>query len=75
MLTIDGENLWVNIVETELKPISLAKFEAHNKYIDIQIPLSGSEQFGVKERKACTQAFGMFDNENDYILFDDAITE
>lgn len=50
-----------------------AKFEAHNKYIDIQIPLSASEQFGVKPRKECVQSIGEFNDADDYILFEDEI--
>lgn len=72
---IDGKNLWVNIVETELKPLSAAKFEAHNNYIDIQIPLSAAEQFGVKERNFCTQPIGIFNDDQDYILFNDPIND
>ena len=70
---IDGDNLWVNIVDAELRDAKDAKFEAHNKYIDIQIPLSATEQFGVKARNVCTQPIGEFNDADDYILFDDEI--
>lgn len=70
---IDADNLWVNIVDAELREAKDAKFEAHNKYIDIQIPLSASEQFGVKPRKDCTQPIGEFNDADDYILFEDEI--
>lgn len=70
---IDGDNLWVNIVDAELREAKDAKFEAHNKYIDIQIPLSASERFGVKPRKDCTQPIGEFNDADDYILFGDEI--
>ena len=72
---IDGDNLWINIVETELKSASEGKLEAHNKYIDIQIPLSVEERFGVKDRNAFTQPIGAFDDEKDYILFNDFIAD
>lgn len=70
---IDGDNLWVNIMDADLRSVTDAKFEAHNEYIDIQIPLSTSEQFGVKPRKDCTQPIGEFNTDNDYILFADEI--
>lgn len=70
---IDGDNLWVNIVDAELREAKDAKFEAHNKYIDIQIPLTATEQFGVRPRKDCTQPLGEFNDADDYILFDDEI--
>lgn len=72
--TIDGDNLWVNIVDSELRSSSEAKFEVHNQYIDIQIPLSAQESYGVKSRVKCRQPIGEFNEADDYILFDDEIT-
>lgn len=72
--TIDGDNLWVNIVDSELRSLSEAKFEAHNQYIDIQIPLSAQESYGVKSRSECQQPIGDFNETDDYILFEDEIT-
>ena len=37
---IDGENLFVNIVDSAMKTPEQARLEVHDKYIDIQIPLS-----------------------------------
>lgn len=70
---IDGDKIWVNIVDSEMRDVNDAKFEVHNKYIDIQIPLSGDESFGVKERALCTQPIGEFNEAEDYILFADEI--
>lgn len=72
--TIDGDNLWVNIVDSELRSSTEAKFEAHNQYIDIQIPLSAPESYGVKSRSKCHQPIGEFNKADDYILFEDEIT-
>ena len=41
---INGENLFFNLQEYETKPIQ--KLEAHKKYIDIQIVVSGEEYMG-----------------------------
>ncbi len=41
---IDGDNLYVNVVESQPKTIKQAKLETHNKMVDIQILLSGTEQ-------------------------------
>lgn len=71
---IDGDNLWVNIVDSELRSQSEAKFEAHNQYFDIQIPLSAPESYGVKSRSECQQPIGEFNEADDYILFEDEIT-
>lgn len=70
---IDGDNLWVNIMDADLRTIEKAKFEAHNEYIDIQIPLSRNEKYGVKPRSECTKPIGVFNCDNDYILYDDLI--
>lgn len=43
---IDGKNIYVNIDEYNTKNISESKPEAHRKYIDIQIVLSGNEKIG-----------------------------
>ncbi len=71
---IDGDNLWVNIVETDLRPASEARLEAHDKYIDLQVPLSGDEYFGVKPRKECGEAKDI-NAGNDIMFFDDPVTE
>lgn len=72
--TIDGDNLWVNIVETSLKPISEARLEAHDRYIDLQVPLSKEEIFGIKKRSECgTEKDANADN--DIVFFDDPIAE
>lgn len=69
---IDGSNLWVNIVDATLRPISEGKLEAHNEYIDIQIPLSAPEAYGIKNRKECNQPIGEFNTANDIIFFSDS---
>ncbi len=58
---IDGENVFVNILEAKTEPSESKDFEAHEKYIDLQIPLEGAELFEVaygetKETKAYNTA-------------------
>lgn len=72
---IDGDNLYVNIIETNLKTPQEAKFEAHDQYIDIQVPISCGESYGVKARELCTKPVGEMNVEQDYILYDDAVEE
>lgn len=72
---IDEGNLWVNIVETELRPAEKAPLEAHNEFIDIQIPLTGKESYGIRDRKECQKPKGEFDPKNDIIFYDDPIAE
>ena len=70
---IDGKNLWVNIVDADLKTRKAARLEAHAKYIDVQIPLSGRETFGVKPVVECARPDGRMDRINDILFYDDPI--
>lgn len=70
---IDGDNLWVNIDESDLRPLSQARYEAHEKYIDLQVPLTAPEQYGVCPRSACLQPDGVYDAEHDIIFFADPV--
>lgn len=44
---IDGDEIYASVEEPMLKKVEDAKCEAHSKYIDIQVPLSGPETFGL----------------------------
>ena len=43
---IDGDAVFALVQECELKPINQMKVEAHRRYIDIQAPLDGPEDYG-----------------------------
>lgn len=68
---IDGDNLFVNIVDSNLKKPWEARLEVHNVYIDIQVPLSGPESFGVKPRKDTLGPEGEFNTEKDILFYAD----
>ncbi len=51
---------------------SLAKFECHDRYIDIQVCLQGHETIGWKGRAACTVPNGAYNEEKDVRYFSDA---
>lgn len=68
---LDSTNLWLTIMEIPLKTREEAKLEAHDEYIDIQIPLSGDEEFGVKARSKCVRPSKPFDKAADIIFFED----
>jgi biofilm protein TabA len=51
---------------------SAAKFECHDKHIDIQLCIKGKEQFGWKPRSACTQQKGEYNAEKDVVFYNDA---
>ena len=69
---LDGKDIYVNVMERELKQKSDAKLEVHNEYIDIQVLVTGKEEaFGWSERKDLRMPQGEFDTEKDIQFFDD----
>ncbi len=53
---IDGENLYVNIVDCAPKTREEARLETHKQMIDIQIPISAPEEHGWSPLKALSPA-------------------
>lgn len=43
---IDGENVFVNVMDADLREADGAAFEYHRRYADLQIDLTGSEHWG-----------------------------
>ena len=67
-----GKEIIININERSLKTKEQASLEVHDKYIDIQVLISGAdESFGWSERKACSSPRGEMDTEKDLLFFDD----
>lgn len=72
---IDEGNVWVNIVETELRDVTQARLEAHNLFLDIHVPLSCGETYGVAERSACTPDASGYDAANDIVFFNEPVAQ
>ena len=72
---IDGDNLFVNIVDSNMKTVRQARLEVHDKYIDIQVPLSKEETFGVKPRSECRLPDGEMNVEKDILFYNDPVEE
>ncbi|MBS1511511.1 MAG: YhcH/YjgK/YiaL family protein [Bacteroidetes bacterium] len=51
---------------------SAAKFECHDKNIDIQVCIRGNETIGWKSRNNCTQPKGEYNPEKDVSFYADA---
>lgn len=67
---LKGQDLIVNIAQTQPKGKEEAKLETHNKFIDIQIPLSGSEIMGYTPQKDCTPNNASYNVEKDITFFE-----
>ena len=69
---IDGDNIFVNVQELDLRPTSEARLELHRKYIDIQVVLNDAvELFGWSEKKDCLKPEAEFDEQKDVQFFTD----
>ncbi len=69
---LDGKDIFVNVMDRELKSKPDAKLEVHNEYIDIQILITGTEEaFGWSERKDLKIPQSAFNAESDIQFFDD----
>jgi len=69
-----SEDIYVNIEKYTTKLSEDAKFEAHKKYIDIQILLNGQEQIHVTDKKSLHTSIP-YNNEKDIIFYSDPIKE
>ncbi len=52
-IELDGDNAFLIFSKNNLKKIENARLEAHDKYIDLQLVLEGSERIGVRDRNEC----------------------
>lgn len=42
--SIDGDKVYINVMETKAQPVEERKYELHKNYMDIQIDLIGTER-------------------------------
>ena len=65
---IDGDALYVNVAEYDSKAFEDCKFEAHKRYIDVQVVASGIERIDSQVIAKCEA--GEFDEEGDFMLLE-----
>lgn len=68
----EGVKSIVNTAAGKTKEASLEKFECHNKNIDIQFCINGTEQIGWKPRQNCSVEKGGYNEEKDVLYYGDA---
>lgn len=73
-IMLDGENLFISVAEMEGKEIQAARTETHQKYIDIQMPLSAPETIGWVAETECTHVSQAYDTTKDIAFFEDRPT-
>lgn len=68
---IEGKDIFMNLMELDLKRPEDAKLEVHDTYLDIQVVVRGRESFGWSERAHLCRPQGAFDTEKDIRFYDD----
>ncbi len=68
---LKGKDLFVGVTDTDMKTEEDAKMEVHNKYIDIQLPISKPETYGWKARAELKEERDAFNEEKDIQFFYD----
>lgn len=72
-ITLDGERLFINVADVEMKTREDQKLEVHRRYIDVHIPLSGVEECGWSPISSLQADSDFpFDEDNDYALYTEA---
>lgn len=61
----------ISVEDAAMRSRKEAVLEAHDKHIDIQLPLSSNESYGWRYRGECYDAKGAIDKKRDVIFFDD----
>lgn len=67
-MDIDGDDIYASVQEYTSLKADTCKFEAHNRYFDIQYVVEGEEQFGYAKRADLTEE-APYDEMNDIVFF------
>ncbi len=69
-IELSGNDLFINVVDATLCTREAQKLEVHRAYLDVHIPLGGSETIGWRALSDIdAPAEAPFDEENDFALY------
>ena len=68
---IHGQEVYALVMKEQGRPREGARLEAHRRYADIQIVLSGTEEMGWKPGSSCKTPTGGYDADKDVQFFED----
>lgn len=68
---IDGERVYAMVSKEPGRKKKDALLETHEKYIDIQLVLAGTDSMGWKPKSSCKKPSGEYDREEDIQYFAD----
>ncbi|MEI6277719.1 MAG: YhcH/YjgK/YiaL family protein [Prolixibacteraceae bacterium] len=73
-IELDGNRLFLFVSEYQGKKQEDTKAEAHQRYIDIQVPIKGVELMGWKGLSQCNEIQMPYNPEKDLIFYGDAVS-
>ncbi len=68
---IEGESLYAMVAKDHGRRKEDALLETHEKYIDIQLVLAGTDHMGWKPKSSCKNPSGGYDKDDDIQFFTD----
>jgi len=68
---IDGDRIYAVVASDPGRKKADSRLETHEKYIDIQLVLDGTDNMGWKPKSLCKQPAGDYDQEKDLQFFED----
>ena len=68
---IEGDAVYVLVVETDLRKRNDALLEAHRRYIDVQVVLTGTETMGWTPLALCSRVNKPYAEPSDIEFYDD----
>lgn len=68
---IDGGRVYAMVAKERGRNKEDARLETHEKYIDIQLVLSGIDNMGWKRKSSCRHPWGEYDEASDIQFFSD----
>jgi YhcH/YjgK/YiaL family protein len=74
IMELDGKNLFVNVQEIDGRTPNLIPMETHEKYIDIQVAISGTELMGWIARKNLKLMTEEYNADKDVAFYNDKTT-
>lgn len=73
-IELDGSDLVVNVVEITGKTTEEARMETHNRFIDIQVPVTNVETMGWIAGNMLKKPVDAYNEEKDITFFEDIAT-
>lgn len=70
-IQLQGDDLYANVTTAKGKKACDARLEAHEEYIDIQVPLSITETIGYTPTACCKEIDTPYDKTDDILFYKD----